>query len=81
LRKPIGQRNGPWAFGMANWLTQKPIRDLPRFVESAARRNSEDAIMHAARRYLCEHPEVIGLVLVLLDRGDPMVCDFVLLRP
>ena len=78
LRKPIGQRNGPWAFGMANWLTQKTIRDLPRFVESAARRNSEDAIMHAARRYLREHPEVIGLVPVLLDRGDPMARDFVL---
>lgn len=78
LRKPIGQRNGPWAFGMANWLTQKAIRDLPRFVEPAARRNSENAIMYAAQRYLREHPEVIGLTPILLDRGDPMARDFVL---
>jgi tetratricopeptide (TPR) repeat protein len=78
LRKPIGQRNGPWAFDMANWLTQKTVRDLPRFVESAARRNSEEAIMHAAQRYLREHPEVAGLVPVLLDRGDPLARDFML---
>jgi tetratricopeptide (TPR) repeat protein len=78
LRRPIDQRNGPWAFDMANWLTQKTVRDLPRFVESAARRNSEEAIMHATRRYLREHPEVVGLVPVLLDRGDPIARDFVL---
>ena len=35
LRQPIGQRNGPWAFGMGNWLTQKAVADLPRMVESA----------------------------------------------
>ena len=34
--------------------------------------------MYAARRYLREHPEVIGLVPVLLDRGDPLARDFVL---
>ena len=79
LRRPIDQRNGPWAFDMANWLTQKTVRDLPRFVESAARRNSEAAIMHATRRYLREHPEVVGLVPVLLDHGDPIARDFVLL--
>ena len=78
LRKPIGQRNGPWAFGMANWLTQKAVRDLPHFVEPAARRHHEEAVMSAARRYLREHPEVIGLVPVLLDRGDPQARDFVL---
>ena len=78
LRKPIGQRNGSWAFDMANWLTQKTVRDLPRFVESAARRNNEGAIMYATRRYLREHPEVAGLVPELLDRGDPRARDFAL---
>ena len=71
LQQPIGQRNGPWAFGMGNWLTQKAVADLPRMVEPATRRHNEEAIMYAVRRYLREHPEVINLVPVLLDRGGP----------
>lgn len=78
LRQPIGQRNGPWAFGMSNWLTQKAVTDLPRLVEPAARRNNEEAVMYAARGYLREHPEVIGLVPMLLDRGDALARDLAL---
>jgi tetratricopeptide (TPR) repeat protein len=78
LRQPIGQRNGPWAFGMRNWLTEKAVMDLPRMIEPAVRRNNEDAVMYAARRYLREHPEVISLAPVLLERGDPFAREFVL---
>ncbi len=77
LRQPVGRRNGPWAFGLANWLTSNAITDLPRLVGPAVHR-TEAAVMQAARRYLREHPEVIGLVPILLDRGDPLARDFVL---
>ena len=75
LKKPIDERHVPWAFGMPNWLNQKTIEDLITQTEPAARRGGE-AVEHATRRYLRQHPEMVGLVPLLLDRGDPNARQF-----
>ena len=77
LRRPVGERHAPWAFGLANWVGEKAVRDLWREVEAASRR-SKDAVHEAARRYLRRHPEIAALVPILLDRGDPRGREFAL---
>jgi len=76
LRKPVGERHAPWPFSLSNWVTQKAIDDLGRYLEPAFQRGGEEAVTRAARRYLRQHPEIVGLVSLLLDRGDPMGREF-----
>ena len=79
LRKPVGQRHGPWSFSFPNWVTQKAIDDLGQHLEPAFRRNKkEEAVTRAARRYLRQHPEIVSLAPLLLDLGDPMGREFAL---
>jgi len=78
LRKPVGERHAPWPFSFPNWVTQKAIDDLGRYLEPAFQRGKEEAVTRATRRYLRQHPEIVSLVPLLLDRGDPMGREFAL---
>ena len=78
LRKPVGERHAPWPFSFSNWVTQKAIDDLGRHLEPAFQRDEEEAVTRAARRYLGQHPEIVSLVPLLFDRGDPMGREFAL---
>jgi tetratricopeptide (TPR) repeat protein len=71
LRKPASERHAPWAFGLQYWISEQALRRLTDSLLPAFRRGSEEAITQAVRRYLCEHPEVVHLIPVWLDRGDP----------
>jgi tetratricopeptide (TPR) repeat protein len=70
LRQPVGERHAPWAYNLANWVDEKVVRDLSAQLGSALRRGPE-AGRQVARRYLRQHPELVGLTPALLDRGDP----------
>ena len=70
LRKPVGERHAPWAFTFNEWMTQRSIRDLRAQIQPATRRGSDAALTQATRRYLKQHPEMVGLVPQLFDRGD-----------
>jgi len=78
LRKPVGERHAPWPFNFPDWVTQKAIDDLGRHLEPAFQRGEEEAVTRAARRYLRQHPEIVSLAPLLLDRGDPMGREFAL---
>lgn len=71
LRKPIGERHAPWAFSLQYWVSERSLRHLTDSLLPALRRGNEEAVTQAVRRYLCEHPEVVHLVPIWLDRGDP----------
>lgn len=72
LRKPVGQRHGPWAFNLYEWLSPQTMQDMVNTVEPALRgKTTEKKVEQAARRFLTKHPEVIGLIPTLLERGDP----------
>ena len=77
LDKPPPERNGPWAFPLINWVTERTIRELVRTVEPATRRKHGLAIQVAANKFLNEHPEMVGLAPHLLQRSDPAGCEFV----
>lgn len=77
LRQPIGKRHAPWAFGIRNWITEQAVSDLYAALKPVTRRG-EAAATQAARRYLAQHPEMVPLVPLLLDRGDPQAREFAL---
>ncbi|HEX5503743.1 MAG TPA: tetratricopeptide repeat protein [Thermomicrobiales bacterium] len=76
LRLPVGERNAPWPFSFANWVTRRAIEDLAAQVEPATQSGQDDAIERAIRRHLRQHPEVAALAPLLLDRGDPQGREF-----
>ncbi|HLF26733.1 MAG TPA: tetratricopeptide repeat protein [Anaerolineae bacterium] len=71
LRKRVGERHAPWALPLANWVTRQAIEDFAAQIEPAARRDDAEAVSQGARRFLRRHPEVVGVMPILLDRGDP----------
>ncbi|MGH9942481.1 MAG: tetratricopeptide repeat protein [Pyrinomonadaceae bacterium] len=78
LRQPAGQRHAPWPLAFNNWLSRGAVEDLYKMVEPAARRHDEKGLKRGAQRFVEKHPEVIRLVPVLLDRGDPAAREFAL---
>jgi tetratricopeptide (TPR) repeat protein len=78
LRQPIGQRHGAWAYSLPYWINEKSQRDLVTVTQQASRSKKETALEQALRRYLQQHPEVIKLAPVLLQRSDPAAAMFVL---
>ncbi|MBI3977555.1 MAG: tetratricopeptide repeat protein [Chloroflexi bacterium] len=71
LHEPVGKRHAPWAFGVNNWLPQRAAQDLLAQTAAAVRRGTGQAVERAFRSYLQQHPEIVRLVPLLLDRGDP----------
>lgn len=77
LRKPVGQRHGPWAFNLYEWLSPQTMQDMVNTVEPALRgKTTEKRVEQAARQFLAKHPEVIKLIPILLERGDPHGREF-----
>jgi tetratricopeptide (TPR) repeat protein len=71
LRRPVGERHAPWPFPLSSWINQKALVDLESSFKRARPRHGEKGIGPAARRYLKKHPEVVSLLPILLERGDP----------
>jgi Flp pilus assembly protein TadD len=78
LRRPVDQRHAPWAFDLSSWVSPQALEDLVAHLERGNRRKSDAAITRASRHYLERHPEITGLVPLLLDRGDPGGREFAL---
>jgi tetratricopeptide (TPR) repeat protein len=76
LRQPVGQRHAPWPYSFGNWVRRQAIEDLGAYLQPAARRRSDASVTQATRQYLQGHPELVPLVPMLLDRGDPQGREF-----
>jgi tetratricopeptide (TPR) repeat protein len=71
LRLPVGERHAPWAFIFTQWAPQRAIRELAAQAQKAARRGQDEEVKRTAQHYLSQHPEIVTLLSILLDRGDP----------
>jgi tetratricopeptide (TPR) repeat protein len=78
LDQPVGKRHAPWAFDVASWVPEKAVRGLAAHLRPVARRGKDEAITRETRRYLQAHPELVALVPLLFDRGDPEARGFAL---
>ncbi|MBN1875026.1 MAG: tetratricopeptide repeat protein [Anaerolineae bacterium] len=72
LRQPVGEQHAPWAFPFANWIGQRALKDLLATVKIVETPGGKAKIDSAIRRYMKKYPEVVRLIPVLLERGDPM---------
>jgi tetratricopeptide (TPR) repeat protein len=72
LSHPISERHAPWPFSEGDWISSRTIQDLRTTLKPYARSASHDRVVaDATRRFLQQHPEMVTLVPVLFDRGDP----------
>ncbi|MBO0856930.1 MAG: tetratricopeptide repeat protein [Chloracidobacterium sp.] len=70
LRRPEGERNGPWAFTFDYFLRRKMIEEMIREIGKAVRKN-KTSFTEAMRDYARRRPEITHFIPYLLERGDP----------
>jgi len=78
LDRPIGERNAPWPFGLAEWLSDHDLEVFARETLPPAARHDPRALAEARQRFLRQHPALVRLIPLLLDRGDPEGREFAL---
>jgi tetratricopeptide (TPR) repeat protein len=78
LDRPAAERHGPWAYSFGYWVARRVVTELAAQTLPAARRDDRPALVQAGRRYLQKHPWLVGLVPILLDRGDSGGREFAL---
>jgi tetratricopeptide (TPR) repeat protein len=70
LQRPVGERNAPWSYPFNYYVPRKLIEGLLAQVAPARGKDRDEAVEREAQQYLQAHPELEGLVSLLLDRGD-----------
>jgi tetratricopeptide (TPR) repeat protein len=78
LRRPVGERNAPWAYTLNYWLSHATARDLERMMTQAQSKGDE-ALKMAARRFLEKHPEINTLIPIWFERGGADARQFALM--
>jgi len=69
-KQPVGERQGPWPFGMQYWIRKGTIESLAAGIEKSAPGDDDIAVNLAVHRFAQEHHELAVLIPHLLDRGD-----------
>jgi Flp pilus assembly protein TadD len=77
VAKPVGQRDGPFAFPLQNWLPKKYLDDLAQMAQPVARGKQQGGLQNALRRYLDSHPELVAYMPRLLELADGMARNFI----
>lgn len=75
-KRPLGERQGPWPFGMEYWIRKGTLDRLAAAIEKQAAGGDRDAQDRAVRQFAQAHPELATLVPHLLDRGDEAGREF-----
>src|SRR5208282_1740376 len=78
LDLPVGERDAPWPFAFSHWVPHRTVVGLLNRFTLPARRGRDEALTREARGFLSDHPELVSVVPMLLDRGDPVGRGFAL---
>lgn len=78
LRQAAGQGHAPWPFAIDAWVVHATLVALAKAFAPGRGRQQEQAQAVVLRRVLQRHQEIVALVPVLLDRGDPVGREFAL---
>jgi tetratricopeptide (TPR) repeat protein len=73
LDRPIGSRNGAWAFQTADLLGVSTMLEMFKLVETITVQESNEAIVQLVADYVADHPGFITALSVLLNQGDPLI--------
>ncbi len=77
LSQPPGQRNGAWPFSLNMWLPKRTVDDLVTQLK-VWKKGEDQALKQSCQRFFEQHPEVVALIPILLERGGPDSHEFVL---
>lgn len=72
LKRPVGERQGPWPFHAYAWLNMNLLEDLISRISDAVQQEDSAALERIFQWLVRDHPEVTPLIPLLLDRGDPL---------
>lgn len=72
LDQPVGRQNGPWACPLDVLLSAGTIGEIVHRFGSARAGVLEAKTRDEARRFLQQNPQVLPLMPLLLERGDPV---------
>ncbi|MCI0389566.1 MAG: tetratricopeptide repeat protein [Acidobacteria bacterium] len=75
LNRPVGERNGPWAFTINYFLRREAVEEMVKETIKTVRRHKDD-FTKAMQDYARRHSEITHLIPYLLERGDPVGRDF-----
>lgn len=78
LKKPAHERHGPWAFPIEQMLPQNIIHETIRVIERAVKSKDEKSLQTAVCRFLDNHPELLQMAPLLLERGDATAKEYVI---
>jgi tetratricopeptide (TPR) repeat protein len=79
LKQPIGKRHAPWIGEMSLLAPKKLIAGLFARIKSAPGSDRDRATGAAAKAYVAVHPELQGMVPLLLALGDAASREFAML--
>ncbi len=68
----------PWPFPFQQWVPRQTLADALKHFQRTKNNRREGASQQAALGLLQQHPELVTLVGILLDRGDPDGREFAL---
>lgn len=77
LRRPIDERNAPWAYSIEYWISRAVLEELIAAMRQGPR-DDEEAATAIARDFLARRPELTALAPLLLERGDGATREFML---
>jgi tetratricopeptide (TPR) repeat protein len=76
LQQPVGERHAPWPFRLGEWLASERFNRIASSAQRATRGKSGKASTRALQEWLEANPDIIALIPLLLDRGDPQGREF-----
>jgi Flp pilus assembly protein TadD len=76
LDKPVGERNGAWAYRLDEWFPQGLLDDAHDKIAPVLNRGTHDKRRQVAREFLRRHVQMTPLLPHMLSRGDADMREF-----
>jgi tetratricopeptide (TPR) repeat protein len=76
LSYPVGERHGAWAYSMSYWLPKEAMEGLIEAFKTPGKNDKMQARLVC--QFLEDHPEIIQVIPILLERSDAKAVEFVI---
>ena len=76
LDLPPGERNGPWAFTILDYMPHRIVGDIGAIIEDVGERQPDASTLRKMRDLLHKHPALMAILPQLMLHGDPNGCFF-----
>lgn len=78
IQNGVGQRHGAWPFNWQDWFKPKSVLAIRKAIEQSQSSGKSGNLQLTLKNFLAEHPDVMSILPIILERGGPKGQDFVL---